>query len=97
MTKKIEEAAKLGRRLPKIKENITEAQVRVSWFVGYEYHFILLCCIQEAFNEASAQIAEFDAKMGELESPDHLNTRKTQIQGEMRTNKNRLNEYNVRH
>ena len=30
MTKKIEEAAKLGRRLPKIKENIAEAQVRVS-------------------------------------------------------------------
>jgi hypothetical protein len=46
---------------------------------------------------ASAQIAEFDAKMGELESPDHLSTRKTQIQGEMRTNKNKLNEYIVRY
>jgi hypothetical protein len=46
---------------------------------------------------ASAQIAEFDAKMGELESPDHLNTRKTQIQGDMRINKNKLNEYNVRY
>ena len=52
---------------------------------------------QEAFDAASAQIAEFDAKMGELESPDHLNTRKAQIQGEMRTNKNKLNEYNVRY
>ena len=41
MTKKIEEAAKLGRRLPKIKENIAEAQVRVSWFVGYDHHLIL--------------------------------------------------------
>jgi hypothetical protein len=30
MTKKIEEAAKQGRRLPKIEENIREAQVRVS-------------------------------------------------------------------
>lgn len=30
MTKKIEEAAKLGRRLPKIEESIQEAQVRVS-------------------------------------------------------------------
>ena len=30
MTKKIEEAAKLGRRLPKIEENIQEAQVGAS-------------------------------------------------------------------
>jgi structural maintenance of chromosomes protein 6 len=42
MTKKIEEAAKLGRRLPKIKENIEEAQVGVSWSVGYECHLMHL-------------------------------------------------------
>ena len=35
--------------------------------------------------------------MGELESPDHLNARKTEIQGDMRTNKNKLSEYNVRY
>ena len=97
MTKKIEEAAKMSRRLPKIKENIKEAQVRSSWSVGYEHHLMVSFCIQGAFDAASAQIAEFDAKMAELESPDHLNTRKGQIQGEMRTNKNKLSEYNVRY
>jgi hypothetical protein len=45
MSKKIEEAAKLGRRLPKIKENIAEAQVRVSWSVRYEHHLMLSFCI----------------------------------------------------
>ena len=45
MTKKIEEAAKLGRRLPKINENIAEAQVRVSWSAGYEHHLMFSLCI----------------------------------------------------
>ena len=97
MAKKIEEVAKLSRRLPKIKENIKEAQVRVLWSVRYERHLMLLFCNQAAFDAASAQIDEFDAKMGELESPEHLNTRKAQIQGEMRVNKNKLSEYNVRY
>ena len=47
MTKKIEEAAKLGRRLPKIRENIEEAQVRVSWSVEYERYLMLLFCIRK--------------------------------------------------
>lgn len=51
--------------------------------------------MQKTFDAASAQIAQFDAQLGELESPEHLNTRKTQLQNEMRTNKNKLNEYNV--
>ena len=33
--------------------------------------------------------------MNELESPDHLNARKTQLQNDMRTNKNKLSQYNV--
>ena len=41
------------------------------------------------------KITELDAKMGELESPDRLNTRKTQLQTKMHTSKNKLTEYNV--
>jgi len=50
---------------------------------------------QAAFHAASAQIAEFDAKMDKLESSDHLKAglRKIRFQKEMRTNKSELNEY----
>ena len=45
MTKKIEDAAKLGRRLPKIKENIQEAQVRVSGLSDMN----VISCFHSAF------------------------------------------------
>ena len=50
MTKKIEEAAKLGRRLPKIRENIQEAQVRVS---GLSDIMNVISCFHSAFRGPS--------------------------------------------
>lgn len=47
MTKKIEEAAKLGRRLPKIEENIREMQVRTSGLLNVNVDSCFLSALRK--------------------------------------------------
>ena len=53
MTKKIEEAAKLGRRLPRIVESIADAQVRISVLSDMN----IISCSRSAFRRPSMRQA----------------------------------------
>lgn len=47
------------------------------------------------FDAASALIAEYEAESRSLGEIDHLNTRRTELNSELRINKDKIHDFNV--
>ncbi|KAF9564177.1 P-loop containing nucleoside triphosphate hydrolase protein [Agrocybe pediades] len=74
LEEKVEDAAKMARRIPKIEEGVQS--------------------LRTVIENASAEVEQLEEEFNQVESADHLVTRKTELQDKIRANKVKLSTFN---
>lgn len=94
LTKKIQDAAKLKTsRLPKLRKEVDDAQVRLSYqSLGC---LLLICISQEQFQLATEGVAKYEAEHHALGDIENLTAKKDDLQAQMKVNKLKLTEIKV--
>ena len=92
MNAQIEEAAKIGRKIPKIERNAQEQQVRI---MPLYWERDRLKSLQAALDTISQELANLEVELKELGDMNELTQNKERVQTEISRNKEELRELAV--